>query len=258
MKIVFSTLVLVLSAASVFGQIMAVGSLDVPTIVVSGKAEIAVEPDYAYISIDFTKTDKNLQEAQRVNEAGVSKVLQLAKSFSIQPGDITTNAISVSMKYLSVRDPAKRIFDEDGDEIGVKTFEGYEVSRSVVIKLSDLSKFQALFDEILKTEPTEIKGISFQTTRLRELKDKAREMAMIAAREKGVGMTKAIGQTIGKALKITENSNESNFVNTSNSMLSNSITRFETTIHAGKQSLATFSPGTITVEASVTVIFKLD
>lgn len=198
MKTFVLTFFFVFATISVSGQIIAAGGLDVPTIVVNGKAEIEVAPDFAVISIDFTKTDKNLQAAQKANEDGVAKVLQLSNRFSIPAADVSTNAISVSMKYLSIRDPNKRIFDDEGDEIGVKTFEGYEVSRSIQIKLSDLSKFQELFDAILKTDPTKIENISFQTTRLRELKDKARELAIIAAREKAVGMTTAIGQTIAK------------------------------------------------------------
>lgn len=256
MKAVFTALFLAFIASSASGQIITAGSLDVPTIIVNGKAEIEVEPDFAVISIDFTKTDKNLQAAQKANEDGVAKVLQLANRFAIPATDVSTNAISVSMKYLSIRDPQKRIFDEDGDEIGLKTFEGYEVSRSVMIKLSNLSKFQDLFDAILKTEPTEIESVSFQTTRLRELKDKAREMAMVAAREKAVGMTKAIGQTISKALKITENSNESTYSSANSANVT--TTRLEPTVHVKKDALATFSPGTIKVEASVTVVFKLD
>jgi uncharacterized protein len=259
MKIPFTLLLLSLCASFANSQIIAAGSLDVPTIVVNGKAEIAVEPDYALFSVDFTKTDKNLQTAQRANEEGVAAMLQLARRFSIPGSDVSTNAISVSMKYLSVRDPNHRIYDDDGDEIGTKTFDGYEVSRSVSIKLSDLLKFQALFEEILKTNPTEIDKVSFQTTRLRELKDKARDLAMVVAHDKAVAMTRAISQTVGKAIKITEGTNESNYSSTSSYMSSNITTQYSTpTVHAGKQSLASFSPGTITVEASVTVIFKLD
>lgn len=201
MKIFIIAIVLFLTTSSATAQIIAAGSLDVPTIVVNGKAEIAVEPDYALISVDFTKTDKSLQIAQKANDEGVAAMLQLARRFSIPDTDVSTNAISVAMKYTSVRDPNRRIFDEDGDEIGTRIFDGYEVSRSVSIKLSDLMKFQALFEEILKINPTEIDKVTFQTTRLRELKDRARELAMVAARDKATAMTKAIGQTIGKALR---------------------------------------------------------
>ena len=258
MKILLLTLTLLGMATCAHAQIIAAGSLEIPTIVVTGKTEITVEPDYALISVHFSKTDKNLQTAQKASEDGVAKVLEIARRHSIPPADVSTDAISVSMKYLSIRDPNKRIFDDGGDEVGSKTFDGYEVSRTVSLKLSDLSKFQALFNEILKTDPSEVDRVSFETTRLRELKDKARDMAMIAAREKAVAMTRAIGQTVGKALKITEGSNESSYLNSSSAMVSNNTVRAEPTVHVMTQSLTSFSPGTVKVEATVTVIFKLD
>ena len=81
---------------------------------------------------------------------------------------------------------------------------------------------------------------------------------MVAAREKALAMTHAFGQTLGKALKITEGSNESSYLNTSNSMLANTTIRAEPTVHLVSQSLTSFSPGTVKVEATVTVVFKLD
>ena len=86
------------------GQIIAAGSLEIPTIVATGKTEITVEPDYALISVHFSKTDKNLQAAQKASENGVAKVLELSRRYSIPPADVSTDAISVSMKYLSVRE----------------------------------------------------------------------------------------------------------------------------------------------------------
>jgi uncharacterized protein YggE len=240
------------------GQAIAADSLEVPTIVVKGKSEILVEPDYALITVDFSKTDRNLQAAQKANEEGVAKVLELARRYGIPATDVSTNAISVSMKYLSIRDPNKRIFDEDGEEIGTKVFDGYEVSRSVSIKFSDLTKFQEFFDAILKTGPTGVDEVSFETSRIRELKDRARELAMVAAKEKAIAMTRAIGQTVGKALKITEESNESKYLSTNYAIMSNVTTRSEVTTHLTKQSLAAFSPGTVKVESTVTIVFKLD
>ena len=258
MKIFLLSAFFALMAGYTHGQIIAAGSLDVPTIVVTGKAEIAVEPDYALISVHFSKTDKDLQVAQKSSEGGVFKVLELSRKYSIPASDVSTDAISVSMRYLFLRDPSKRIFNDSGDEIGVRTFDGYEVARTVSIKLSDLAKFQQLFNEILKTEPSEIDHVSFETSRVRELKDKTRELAMVAAREKALAMTHAIGQTLGKALKITEGSNESSYLNSSNSMLSHTSIRAEPTVHLVSQSLTSFSPGTVKVEATVTVVFKLD
>ena len=231
----------------------------VPTIEVAGKAEIAVEPDSATISVDFTKLDKVLDNARKANEEGVSKMLQIAKKYSIPPQDVRTNNISVAMKYISVRDRQRPVYDEDGDEVGTREFQGYEVSRSVTIKLTRLEQFDALFNEILGTQPTEIDSVKFETSRLIELREKAREMAMKAAHEKAKSMTAAIGQTVGKAVKISEvtatDRYYSNLTSNSNSFAADGAPSRTASVSTN---LATFSAGSISVEASVNIVFQLN
>lgn len=43
-----------------------------PTVEVTGKAEIAVEPDSATITVDFTKLDKSLEVARKASDEGVA------------------------------------------------------------------------------------------------------------------------------------------------------------------------------------------
>jgi uncharacterized protein YggE len=166
------------------------------------------------------------------------------------------------MKYISIRDRQKPIYDEDDDEIGTREFQGYEVSRSVTFKLTKLEQFEAIFNEILTTEPTEIDDVKFETSKLIELREKAREMAMKAAHEKAKAMTAAIGQTVGKAIKINEGTSSNTYFRTG-SLNSNFNLPFElvgekSTRVSTNTNLATFSAGTINVEATVTIVFRLD
>ncbi len=236
----------------------------IPVIEVTGKAEIAVEPDSATISVDFTKLDKDLQAARRANEDGVTKMLQIAKKYSIPPQDVRTNNISVSMKYISIRDRQKPIYDEDGDEVGTREFQGYEVSRSVTFKLTKLESFDAVFNDILATSPTEIDDVKFETSRLIELRVKAREMAMKAAHDKAKAMTAAIGQTVGKAIKINEGTVSDKYYSNSNFGANSNVFAIDGSPVGSparvptSSNLATFSAGSINVEASVTIVFRLD
>lgn len=242
----FLLLVLILGAA---GLISAQDIDKMPSVTVSGAAEVLVAPDEVVFSLDFTKLDKDLQVARRLNDEAVAKMLELARRFAISPQNVKTDNISVEMKYTSVRDPKKRVFDEDGDEIGTRIFKGYEVSKSVTVRLTDISRFEEFFGEILKTGITEVDSVSFETSRLRENKDKARDLAMKAAREKAVALAGAIGQTIGKAIKITEVEPRGYNANSANTVV-RSATVSET--------LATFAPGAIKISSEVSVIFLLN
>ncbi len=230
-----------------------------PMISVNGTAEIMVAPDEAVFSLDVTKTDKDLQISKRLNDEVVSKVLDLTRRFSVAPQDVKTDSISVGMKYRSIRDPKKKIYDEDGDEIGTKTFLGYEVSKTVTVKLKNISRFEDFFAEVLKTGVTEINSVRFETSKLRENKDKARDLAMKAAREKASALAASINQTIGKAIKITEGSAPNQNYSSAN-FSNNSVALANATSSGGgfSESLATFAPGAIKVSAEVTVSFLLN
>jgi uncharacterized protein len=186
---------------------LAIAAQDVdklPVITVTGIAEVLVAPDEVVFSLNVTKTNKDLQTAKRLNDESVGKILELARRFAVTPQNIKTDYISVEMKYESVRNAKTKIFDEDGDEVGKRIFRGYEVSKTVIVRLTDISRFEEFFGEILKTGLTEVNSVKFETSKLRENKDKARDLAIKAAQEKAVALTASIGQTIGKAVRITE------------------------------------------------------
>lgn len=253
--ITVSTASVLLAFAPVFAQADK-NYLPQPIIEVTSKAEIGVEPDSATISVDFTKVNKDLDVARKSNEESVAKMIAIAKKHGIPDADIRTRNISVAMKYISIRDRQKPIYDQDGDEIGTREFVGYEVSRSVTIKLIKLSEFDTVFNDILTAGPTEIEKVEFETSRLIELRQQARQMAMKAAHAKAKAMTASIGQTIGKAIKISEGAATDRYSQYANSNSANYISSPAVSTVTSK--LGTFSAGSINVEATVTVVFLLN
>lgn len=230
-----------------------------PTIEVSGSADIMVEPDEVAISVDVTKTNKDLQIAKRDTDAVLAQVIALAKKFEIRPENIKTHYISVEMKYNSVRDAKTRIYDEDGDEIGTKVFIGYEVSTTITIRLTDLLRFQDFLDALLKTGISEVDSVKFESSALRKYKDMARDNAMKAALEKATAMAAAIGQKLGKAIFVKEGKLTNEILYNSNAS-ANTVGRIGSgsTVVPSRQTLATFSPGAISISAEVSVVFLLN
>ncbi|HEU4391347.1 MAG TPA: SIMPL domain-containing protein [Blastocatellia bacterium] len=223
-----------------------------PAITVTGTAEVQLAPDEVAFSLDVVKTNKDLQAAKRDNDESVAKVLELTRRFNVAPQNVQTTHISVAMKYESVRGAKTRIYNEDGDEIGKRIFKGYEVSKTVVVRLTDISRFEEFFGEVLKTGITTVDSVSFETSKLRENRDKARDMAMRAAKEKATAMAASIGQVIGKALKVTEAS-------TGGSLNTYRVSANATAPQGSfSEGLVTFAPGAIKVEAQVTVSFQLN
>lgn len=225
---------------------------EMPTITVTGTAEIRVVPDEAIFNLSVVKINRDLKIAQQENDATVAQIINLAKQFNVPAQYIKTDVYEYEEKYTwTGKDNEKRVFL------------GYEVSKDVVIRLTDMTKFEDLFREIIRSGVSKVEDVELQTTEIRKHKDRARAMAMKAAQEKAAAMAGEIGQSVGKAVMVREGvfsgSPYSNFSANSN-VTSNTIGTGGQSYSAGYSASenSTFSIGTISVKADVTVSFLLN
>ena len=133
-----------------------------------------------------------------------------------------------------------------------EVFVGYIVSKTVVVKLRDVKRFEDFFSDVVKAGVSQIGNVTYSTSQLRKFKDEARAMAMRAARDKATALAREIGQTIGKAIAIEEE-NVDGFRSPYANVSSNSFSVSD----ADSDPSDTFSVGTISVKAQVTVKFLL-
>jgi uncharacterized protein YggE len=216
-----------------------------PLITVSGQAELRVPPDEVIFSLEVVKLDPDLAAAQAQNDETVRKALALARRYDVPQQDVKTDYISVEMKYTT--DLAD---DEERPKKVKREFVGYQVSKTVILRFTNLARFESFFAEVLKVGVSRVNRVEFRTTQIRKYKDQARAAAIRAAREKAVALTAEIGQTVGKAHSIREEG-------FARSGMSNNYT----TEVAGQFSAdenSAFAPGLITVTAQVTVSFVLN
>ena len=96
MKLLASILGLCVFTITGFSQLPDVSKA--PTIQVTGTAEINVVPDEVSISLNISKTDKNLNIAKTQNDESVAAVIALTKKFGIDPKDVKTDFITVREK----------------------------------------------------------------------------------------------------------------------------------------------------------------
>lgn len=219
-------------------------------ITVTGAAEIRVQPDEVVLFLDVSKQHKDLQIAKKANDESIAKILDVTRRYGILPQNVQTNYIAVDMKYESVG-TARGSYSADDFETEKRVFRGYVVSKTVMVRLTDITKFEEFFSEVLKTGLSEVRNVQFETSKLREHRDKAREQAMKAAKEKATALAAAIGQSIGKAIQITENGGSSHFSPMQNVM------NFSGGAGSFSEGSATFAPGSIKVDAQVSVVFEL-
>ncbi len=161
-------------------------------ITTTGDAEIKIAPDEVILILGVETWDKNIQQAKKLNDDRVRKVIALTKDFGIEPRHVQTDQIHVEPRYRN-----GTYTDAD--------FIGYFVRKSIVITLKDVGKFEDLYTAALGAGVTHVHDIQFRTTELRKYRDQARALAIQAAREKAGALASELGQKIGKPQTIQEN-----------------------------------------------------
>jgi uncharacterized protein YggE len=219
---------------------------NVPLITVTGEAEVRVVPDEINLSLGVETTDKNLERSKSENDERVKRVLALGPTFGIDPKHIQTSFISIEPWYRTYNT--------------AESLE-YRVRKTISITLKDITKFESLLSRALEAGATHVHGIQFRTTELRKHRDAARALAIKAAREKAVALAGELGQTIGKAYRISEyGSGWSSPYGWWGSTGGNvNVNASQNSIGSGPSgsSEGTLALGQITVNASISVAFLL-
>jgi uncharacterized protein YggE len=228
---------------------IAQNAVDRPLITVSGQAEMRVPPDEVVFTLEVESVDKDVMAAKKKTDESVKQVFALAKDNKVNSDDVQTSYISVEPKYNT--DDL-----EYGEERrGVKrVFIGYAVSKTIAIRLKDISRFDPLLSDVLRAGVTKVRNVEFRDSQIRKHKDQARAMAIKAAQEKASLLAREIGQTIGPAHSITEGT-VGRYI-AGGVMNQNSTSVISGDLSAGESESA-IAPGLISVTAQVTVSFQL-
>jgi uncharacterized protein YggE len=217
-------------------------------ITVSGDAEVRVVPDEVILTLGVETENPDLHLAKAENDRRVARLLALAEDHGIEAKHVQTDHISIEPRY-----------EEPYEKRG---FVGYFVRKTVVITLREIDAFEALLTDVLDGGATHVHGIQFQTTALRQHKDRARALAIEAAGEKASAMAGALDQRIGEPTSIREDHTGwwSPYggwwgARWGGSMAQNVI---QNAPGDGPLVDGTLAPGQIAVYARVTVTFALD
>ena len=228
-------------------QAFAQNAIEPSLITVSGNAEVRVPPDEVVFTLEISSVDKDMLAAKKRTDDSVKEVLAIARRNNVKPEDVQTSHISVEPKYNTDD------LDYEQRRSVKRLFLGYEVSKTVAVRLRDIAKFDEVLSDVLKAGVTKVSNVEFRDSQIRKHKDQARAMAMKAAQEKANLMAREIGQSIGPAYSITEG--------VISPYRDNNVTQNATTLISGnlsdRESEGAIAPGSISVTAQVTVRFRL-
>jgi uncharacterized protein YggE len=229
-------------------QALAQDASDRALITVSGQAELRVPPDEVVFTLEVESVDKDVLAAKKKTDESVKEVFSLARDNKVNADDVQTSYISVEPKYNTDE------LEYGETRRGMKrVFLGYAVSKTIAIRLKDISRFDPLLSDVLKAGVTKVSNVEFRDSQIRKHKDQARAVAMKAAQEKANLLAREIGQTIGPAYSITEG--------VVNRYAASNMSQNATSVISGdlsaSESDSAIAPGLISVTAQVTVSFRL-
>lgn len=161
----------------------------VPQITVNGEGKIKVVPDQATITVTVETRGSNAKEVKKQNDQQIDLVLKLIKKMNLAPADYKTQRVSLNPQY-----------DYD------KKKTTFNATQTIEILLRDLSKYDELMEGLVNEGINKVDNVIFQSSKLEQYQSEARKMAMKDAKQKAVDYVSVLGQKVGKAMTISDNS----------------------------------------------------
>ena len=202
-----------------------------PTVLVQGEGMVKVVPDGVIIKSRIEHDGADPQEVKRKNDEAVNDIIKYLKSEGIPAKNIQTDYINLNKNYN---------YDS-------KTY-SYVANQAISIKLENLSRYEEIISGLLEAGLNRIDGIEFSSSKLEHYKSEARKKAVVNARQKAEEYAGALGQTIGKAITISE-------LEINNYQ---PVYRMNEMMRADSAEAETIAPGELEIRTKVSVGFELD
>jgi uncharacterized protein YggE len=161
----------------------------VPQISVTGEGKVKITPDQAVVTVGFQNSGKDAKEVKTLNDEVVDRVIKFLKKSGIPASDFKTNNVSLYKNY----DYEKKKYN-------------FQASQTLSITLKDLSKYDEIMMGLNDAGVNSINGVEFKSSKMDDYEREARKKAILDAKQKAQDYVSVLGQKVGKALLITDNS----------------------------------------------------
>lgn len=155
---------------------------------VFGSAVLRVAPDTASIVVAVSRIEQKPDGAFAKAREGAQGVNTFLHKTGIK--DFGSSRVSLSQEFRYTNNENR--------------FVGYKAKIEVNVVLRDLDKVDTLLTGLIAAGANELASVTFQTTRLKDLRADARRRAVAAAREKAELYCQAAGVAVGRVLSIED------------------------------------------------------
>ena len=166
-----------------------------PSVSVVGEAELMISPNQIGFTFEVVTTDPTIAAAKRANDTASAKTIVVAKTFNIPNDDLQTDRLTISPRYAGEK-----------DQRGKGTVIGYEVTKRIVVTLKQLDRIDEFLAKVIEAGVNRIVDINIENSDLEKYKQQVRLLAVDNARAKADAYAQRLGQKVGGAYVIREES----------------------------------------------------
>lgn len=160
-------------------------------ITVKGEATSEFPPDFVRIDVVVSATEKTVDEAKADVDTRTRSLLDAMESFNLEDKDLAFSGVEVSRSYK---------YDENDNEELV----GYDVTRSIEIKLRDLEAYEPLVETLARAGADGIGSPQADVDDRHRLKTLALKEATLNAKLKAEEIASGLGVAVGRPFEIGE------------------------------------------------------
>lgn len=211
----------------------------VRSITVQGESRKMVQPNQVAIIFGIESRDKDVANAQKVNDQAVRKVLNLLKEFKIADPDVQTTFVQLTPQIQHQYPEGRGTQDKPVL---------YIARKEMHVLLRDIQKYSPLLTGLIQNGVNQIQQIQFLHSDKVKFKNEARLLALRNAKEKAQAMVNELGSLLGEVISIQEGSMRSNLP---------IPMAFEARTMMADSGSSTLPVGELAIEAIVSVSFSM-
>lgn len=214
-----------------FSLVSGVGAMaQQPMVQVVGKGSVVAIPDWVTISVEVETEGNDPRKVKEENDKAIANVVSYLKKSDIPAKDYQTEYVNLSKQT---------------DYNTKKSY--FRASQTLSILLRDVKKYDSVMANLMDSGINRINNVSFEVSNKEQYEAQARKKAMENAKQKAAEYATYAGQSVGKALSISEES------------VSHSTPRALAMPISAKSSVAkeTLMVGSMEISATVHVTYEL-
>lgn len=228
----FSTTALLLGAVALTACSPAPTPTTEQVVQVTGYGEVKATPNEFHVQASASRVGavNNIATMKAAVDEDVAKALQAAEKIGIEERNITAMAFSVQPEWEY--QPQRKLI-------------GQRVQRNITFIISGIDHYAEMLQALSDIGFTQISNSSATLSDANAARKQALEKAVVDAQNKAQVLAKASGRKLGPALQINEQGNHQ------------PVFRAMATKEMASDGAAPFSPGEITINQNINILFQL-